>query len=374
EGYLKFYNLKVEKNDTLSNGIVSQFDFEAEEFAMVSSDSMHTLTTRGIIYASSVNTLRMNSFSVRPNYTDYDFTSRYEFQTSRIEATFSNIYFHNFLIADYFTSGSLMSSWIEIGEMDMNVFRDKRKKFRHINRPAFQDMIYSYDGNIKIDSISLTNGNVTYAEHADEANNPGVISFNEIDARIYNITNDTIYRTESAFLELKADALLMGKGRMTILLKGRIFDRHNTFSMHGTLSDMEADELNPILGENAFIYATSGKIDEMDFSFTADNTKATGRMTMLYHGLDLAIKNKQTGDTTAFRERFISFIANRRVPDSNPFRGQEVREGIIDFNRDPERLLFHYCFRSILSGITSSLQKNPSGGTSLLLGFSPGRD
>jgi hypothetical protein len=151
----------------------------------------------------------------------------------------------------------------------------------------------------------------------------------------------------------------MGKGKMTILLKGRIFDRHNTFSLNGTLSDLEANELNPILEKNAFIYATSGKIDAMNFSFTANNTKATGNMIMLYHGLDIAVKNKRTDDTTAFRERFISFIANRRVMDSNPIPDEEVREGIIDYERDPERFLFHYCFQSILSGIKSSLIKSP---------------
>ena len=72
-----------------------------------------------------------------------------------------------------------------------------------------------------------------------------------------------------------------------------------------------------------------------------------------------AVKNKRTDDTTAFRERFISFIANRRVLDSNPIPGEEVREGIIDYERDPERFLFHYCFKSILSGIKSSFLRNP---------------
>jgi hypothetical protein len=95
----------------------------------------------------------------------------------------------------------------------------------------------------------------------------------------------------------------------------------------------------------------------MNFSYTANNTKATGEMTMLYHGLDITIKNKKTDDTTAFRERFISFIANRRIFDSNPLPDEKVRVGIIDYERDPERFLFHYCFNSILSGITSSLTK-----------------
>jgi len=34
-------------------------------------------------------------------------------------------------------------------------------------------------------------------------------------------------------------------------------------------------------------------IQEMSFSFTADNKKALGTMTMLYKGLDLAIKIKE---------------------------------------------------------------------------------
>jgi hypothetical protein len=358
EGVLKLRDLQVEKLDTLSPDIVKQFDFEAEEFVLVSSDSMYAFTASGILYSATSNTLAVNSFYIQPNYKDYDFTSRYEFQTNRIEAGFSNIYVHNFNPAGYFRSRNLMSSYIEIRKMDIKVFRDNRKEFRHVNKPAFQDVIYNYPGNIRIDSIGLSNGNVTYTAHAEEANEPGIISFNEINARIYKITNDTIYKTETAFLELKSEGLLMGKGKMAILLQSRIFDSNNTFSLNGTLSDLEANELNPILEKNAFIYATSGKIDSMNFSFTANNTRASGKMTMLYHGLDIAIKNKRTDDTTAFAERFISIIANRKVLDSNPVTDEEVREGIIDYERDPERFLFHYCFKSILSGIKSSIAKS----------------
>ena len=359
EGVLKVNGLQLNKLDTLSLSIFDRFDFEAEKIAMVSSDSIHSYTASGIIYSEASKSLGIDSFSVNPNYTDYDFTSRYKFQTSRIESDFSNIFFYDFSPADYLSSGSLICSWIEIGKMDMKVFRDKRKEFRHTNKPVFQNLIYNYPGFIQIDSISLLDGNVTYAEHAEEANDPGYVSFNEINAKIYKLSNDTIYKTNSAFLELKGNALLMGKGKMTILLKGRIFDSQNTFSLDGTLVDMEANELNPILEKSAFVYVTSGKIDAMKFSFTANNTKATGEMTLLYNGLFLAAKNKRTDDTTAFKERFISFIANRRVLNSNPVPGQEVRVGIIDSERDPERFLIHYCFRSILSGMKSSFLRNP---------------
>jgi uncharacterized membrane protein (DUF485 family) len=355
DGVLKVYDLLVEKQDTLFPGTIKLFDLEAGEFASVSADSMYSYLLRGMSYSASSNTLAIDSLYIHPNYADYDFTSRYKFQTNRIEANFKDIYVHDFYHNGNLRSMSLKSSYIEIGKMNMKVFRDKRKEFRHLNKPAFQDMLYGFSGIIQIDSIGLINGNVTLTVHAEEANEPGRISFNEINAKIYKVTNDTIYKTESAFLELKADALLMGKGKMTILLKARLFDRNNTFSINGTLSNLEANELNPILEKNAFVYATSGNIDAMNFSYTANNTKATGEMTMLYHGLDVTIKNKQTDDTTGFRERFISFIANGRILDSNPIRDKKVRVGIIDYERDPERFLFHYCFNSILSGITSSL-------------------
>ena len=92
---------------------------------------------------------------------------------------------------------------------------------------------------------------------------------------------------------------LMDKAKMTLLLKGRLFDSHNTFSLNETLSGMEIKDLNPMLEKNAFIYAISGKIDKMNFSFTADNSRAFGKMILLYHGLDIAVKNKRADYTTA---------------------------------------------------------------------------
>jgi hypothetical protein len=223
-------------------------------------------------------------------------------------------------------------------------------------------MIYDYPGSIRIDSIGILNGTIVYTEHAEKANEPGWVSFQEINARIYKITNDTIYKTEEAFLKLNAEALLMGKGKLSIALKGRIFDRQNAFSVNGTLSGMEVKELNPMLEKNAFVYATAGKIDAMNFSFLANNTKATGQMTLRYHGLDVAVKNKRTDDTTAIKEQFMSIIANKKLLDSNPIPGEPVRVGMIDYERDPERFLFNYSFKSILSGIKTSLVKESKKG------------
>ncbi len=359
KAFLKVYEFQVNKLDTISTGLLNQFDFTTEELVSVSSNGMYTFKVNGAKYSTTSNALTINVIIVQPNFTNYDFTSRYKYQKDRFEVELKNISARDFSFPNYFKSASLISSYIEIGQMDMVVFRDKRKEFQHVDKPIFQEIIYNYKGAINIDSLFVKGGNVTYSEHADKANEPGSISLNQINCKVFKISNDSIYKTTNDFLILKAEALLMGKGKFTFQLKSKLFEKQNTFSFSGTLSDLETKELNPILEKTAFVYASSGKIDEMDFNFIANNDKSTGKLILRYQGLSLAFKNKQTDDTTAVKEWFISILANKKILDSNPLPGEELRVGIIDFKRDTERSVINYCLKSLFSGIKSTLVKSP---------------
>jgi len=354
-GLFNAYLLNIEKQDTISANILKQFDFEAEELVSISSDSLYTYKARRFKYDETTKILALSGFTIQPNFSDYAFTSRKKYQSDRIEAAFSPVLVQGFSGSELIRSGNLICSAIEIGKMDVKTFRDKRKEFEHINKPAIQDLIYSYPAMVKVDSISILSGSVIYQEHAMKANEPGRISFTELNARIYLITNDTIYKKEKAYLKFDVNAMLMGKGKLEILFNARLFDPQNTFSLIGHLSGMDVSELNPILEKSSFISATSGKADALNFNFTANNHQATGDLVLLYHGLNVALINQRTDETSAVKERLGSFVANIKILDSNPLPGKEVRRGVIDNQRDPEKFLFNYCFRSILSGIKSSL-------------------
>lgn len=83
-------------------------------------------------------------------------------------------------------------------------------------------------------------------------------------------------------------------------------------------------------------------------------------MNLLYEGLSFEIMDRQTGETNALKEKIKSLIANIIVIESNPMPGKEVRPGIIEYERDPERYIFGYFFRSLLSGIKTSVTKMKS--------------
>ncbi len=359
DAVLKVYDLQLTKSDTLSMDIFSQFDILAKQHITVTADSLYTITSAGIHYTAASNMLVIDSFLVHPNYNNQAFAAKHEFEIDRFEGGLSKIAFQDFSAADFVKSGNLISSYIEIGKLDLSIFRDKRKEFKHVKKPVFQEIMYNYPGKISIDSIGILGGEITYTEHAENANEPGMIKFEKLNVQVFNITNDTIYKTEIAYIGFNAEAFLMGKAKLTAQMKGRLFDNQNTFAVNGTLSEIEAMELNPMLEKNAFIYVNSGKIEAMNFSFTANNAKSSGRMNMSYKSLNVTVKNKLTDDTTALKERVMSVLANMVLMNSNPMPGEELRMGVIDFERDPEKSFFNYCAKSIISGIKSSVTKIP---------------
>ncbi len=355
KGDIRLGELRVAKKDTISAELASGVTFRFGELNMITADSMYTLVVKGMDSGADAPSFSINSLVVRPNHADYEFTARQPYETDRIEGGFQDLVLHDFSMQEYLKSGSLKSSYVEIGKMNLDVFRDKRKPFPPGNRPAFQELLYEYPDLIQIDSLGIAAGSVVYREHAEEANQPGQITFQELRAKLYNISNDTVYKTKKGHLELNAQAMLMGKSRLVVALKAPLYAPDNGFSVDGNLSAMEASHLNPILEKNGFIFVTSGTIDNMHFNFNANDYAAKGNMELLYHDLDVAIKNKRTDDTTALKEKLLSFLANAKIVNANPVRDKEARKGIIDYERDPTRFVFNYFVKALLSGIKSTI-------------------
>jgi hypothetical protein len=336
--------------------VIENFDFSVQTVAIVSADSMYTYGANDFRYSSSSKLLSADTIQIVPNYTYYNFTSRYNYETDCIEAKVSNIMIHEFSIKNFLKSGDIITPAVEIGMVDVEAFRDKRKPFKHVNILTFQDLMYSYNALLRVDSMNIMDGNITYIEHGEESNEAGYINVNDIKAIVTNITNDTIYKKEDAFFEMRAKGFLMGKGKLSVHLKSKIFEPQNLFFLDGTLTSIEISALNPMLENNAFVSALSGTINSMDFNFAANNTKATGNLTMRYNDFNLKVLSKESQESDPKKAQLKSFVANVIVVDSNPIPGKDVRIGVIDYNRDPEKFVFNYCFKSILSGIQTSIK------------------
>jgi hypothetical protein len=355
DGILTVTDLKVSKNDSITPALLKEIDFKAKELFVVRPDSMYTYRVKGVTCSSAFGTIGADTISIHPNYGNYEFTSRYKLQKDRIEVLISGFSASGFDVAGCLASGNIVSSYFELGKMEIFVFRDKRKEFNSKNKPSFQELIRSYPAILHIDSIAVKSGGIVYTEHQKKANEPGSLRFEKINAKLFMVANDLVQVSNKADFKLQAHALFMKEGKVSISLTGKLNDPGNSFTVNGSLKDLDAVTLNPFLEKTAFMYATAGHINYMNFTFSADNSISRGNLTLAYKGLNIALKNKQTDDTTALKEKFLSLIVNMKINHSNPMPGEAMRVGIIEYKRDPQRFLFGYCAKSIMSGIRSSI-------------------
>ncbi|MEO6132443.1 MAG: hypothetical protein ABIQ02_11385 [Saprospiraceae bacterium] len=353
---LIMHNFNLLKGEKLVNFTSENFEFQTPQLAVTSPNGMYTFIADTVMYSALSEILKISSFKIQPNYKGYDFTSREKYQTDRVEATFSNNQVFGFCAEDYIRDGNIICTDIEIGQMAMDIFRDRRKPFEHKLKPVFQDILLEYPHRIDIDSMHFGSGSIKYTEHAEGANHPGSITFREITGSIISFSNDSLRKNRNDTLVLKAEAMIYGKSKLRLITTARLFQADKAFHMKGRLAPMNIKDLNPILEKNAFIYA-HGKINSLDFNFTANKYKANGSVLFLYNDLGVTIKNKNTDDTTGAKEVILTRLANKAILDSNPLRHDEARTGIIDYKRDPEKMFFNYCLKSVISGMKESVRK-----------------
>jgi hypothetical protein len=357
DGRFELHDILMEEKDSVSPGMIGGFDFGASAFETVTADSFYTMAAYGMAYSGGSEWLRVDSVALQPNYSKYAFTGRHEYETDRFDVKVRDLLIQDVSVADYLQSDSLSIAYIEMAELNLQAFRDKREEFRHVDRPTFQEEIYGFPGALNIDSIAVLSGTIVYSEHAEKAGKYGSVWFSEVDSRLYNISNDSIYQRQEAYLEWHASALLMDEGRLAIELKSRIYDPENTFTVKGTLWGMPAAALNPILEDHAFITIREGEIDGMEFYMLANNEKATGDLELRYGGLDFDVVDKQSGEAKGAVERMKSVVADWVVKDGNPLPGKDFRPGTIEYERDPEKFLFNYMVKSLISGVKTSVVK-----------------
>ncbi|MGB3081346.1 MAG: hypothetical protein WBB31_19845 [Saprospiraceae bacterium] len=348
-----FILLKGEKPFSFSS---TSFELNCPQLVVTSTDSMYTFLVDRISYSTVTEHLAIDSFIIRPNYKEYDFTSREKYQIDRIEGSFIHNDVYGFCMDDFIKYGDIVFREAIVRNLDMDIFRDRRKPFEHKQKPVFQDILEEYAHTIDVDSIHLLNGNIKYAEHAKDANHPGIVRFKDATASIYTISNDTLRRGLNDTLIMRAEAMLYGKGKLRVRVKAKLFEPHHTFEMNGRLGPMLAKALNPILEKNAFLYAY-GKINSLSFNFIANQNSSSGSVLFLYNDLSITLKNKTSDDTSGLKEQVLTKVANTIMIDDNPTQDEPTRRGTISYQRDPEKMFFNYSLKSVLSGIKPSVNK-----------------
>jgi hypothetical protein len=105
----------------------------------------------------------------------------------------------------------------------------------------------------------------------------------------------------------------------------------------------------------SMVDVSEGTIDKLTLSGTGNRYLGKGSMTMLYHDLQVELL-RENKEGNLKRKWFLSTVANEIVKSANPLRTQPARVVPMYFERDMNKGVINFLWKTCFSGIKETLK------------------
>lgn len=296
----------------------------------------------------------IDSLSVLPQHKPHEFFKHEKYQTDRFEmvAPIVHIIPTNILLQ---SDAYNLDFNINLTNAYLSVYRDKNLKRKENDiKPFLQQILNDVPIEMQVDSVILDGCNIIYAEQAEGVQKPGIVNFTNLKAVILNVHTST---NATGKVSVKAEADLMEKGKLNASIDFPYGEKY--FNCNGSLLNLPFVSLNPVSGPLGNVLFSNGKISSMYFNFRANSDSSKGDMKLTYENLNFALVSKNSRDSTGIVSKVLSFIADDFiVPEANPDSKGVFMNGKIGEQRNEERFIFNYMWKSIFSGVKSTVLEN----------------
>ncbi len=329
------------------------------DYQIVVSDTIYTARADLISLSTKNPQLEISGLELVPRIPRYQYVDVFPFQKTRVAAQVKTIRFSDINFEELIKQRHLQARKVTITGPQIDAFKDARVP-RNAKRtlPMHQEMLLNLGFLLTLDTIQVTNGFISYAERVPEASQEGIITFDNLNGLLLNATNHPERLRDSAIFRMQVSTEVMGEGKLKATFSFPMADEQMRFSVNGTLGPMDLRTYNPVLNHSAFINIQDGYANSMRFYVQGDRNRSSGELRFNYYDLSVMLIDKNKGKP-GLDERVGSLIANAFVVKSDNPKAVFFRVGEVDYERDPSRSIFSYWWRSLLSGIKSSIGIQP---------------
>ncbi len=308
---------------------------------------LYRLEANQLLYDSEDSEVRLDSFSLKSEFAKYEIAHQTGVQTDWFDINSKTVTLKNLNLNAALNDTAFIASGLWMNDFTMTVFRDKRLPFPDkpdTKLPA--EMIDNLPFGLHIDSLLMQNANIRYEEHWENNDQPGAVTFNNLEAKINDISNSPDLIRGETIIKVACNVLNDAPFKVQFTFPNKKYPV--AYRTEGRLGPMPMDPFNSLFRSSASTDINSGTIKELKFGFTYNNEHSAGNMNFEYENLKVSLFDAEDGDTKKIK----SFLLNTFVVrDQNPDKNGNLKQGKISFDRDKDKSIFNYWWKSVLSGI-----------------------
>ncbi|QLE01120.1 hypothetical protein HX109_05900 [Galbibacter sp. BG1] len=230
------------------------------------------------------------------------------------------------------------SSTIDIYKGDLEIYKNKLLPEPTKYKPLYSKALRNLPFDLKIDTINIHNTQIKYVERVKNFNQPGSITFTQINSIIKNI--NTLEGSGKTNIDIQSK--FMGDADFKLLWVFDINNKADYFTLHGNMKHLNADKINEFIKPNMNV-ETEGSIDSIVFDVYANENNANGTFMMTYEDFKISILKENQNVVN----KFVTSIANVFVP-KDKLKNKEVS---IEIQRNKQKSFFNYFWLSVREGV-----------------------
>ena len=341
------------KADSLNEPVysASAMDCELKNINISRSSGMYGMSVSSFSFKSDDKRIIIDSVLLIPNVSKFEFAHKKGEQVGRVNLSVPQIVVEGITLEELIDS-VYSATKVEITSFDLHSFKDKRVPFRRdYNIPLPMESFLKLPYSITVDSLVIKDSRVTIEEIAETetGTKSGRVTFEHINALSGRISN-RYSKKDPPSTVLYAKGLMMGSGLISAAFTFPL-NGSPTYYAKGSIGEMPFEKLNPLLGNLIRFRIESGTLNSLKFDFQYNDLQSTGNMEIDYVGVKITGLNKDH-DKSDVKTLLANTIVKNDKSKSLPI---EKRTGVINAERDKKRYIFNIWWRSILSGLKSTV-------------------
>jgi hypothetical protein len=324
------------------------------DFSTTTKDSMYTLRVGNVTLSTHDRSLTVDSFSLIPNYSQYEFAQKLGYQADRTEIFVPRILLENIELEKLANEKKFHAGMAVIEGLQLNDFKDKRLPIRKdVIKPLFQEQLRDLKFEITIDTAELRNGKVVYSEQTKES--PGMIFFDRMNVRVNGITNDPDLVDRGVAMEAGGTAYFMGEALMKGQFRFPLNALNDTFSFSGGAGTVRLSSVNPMLSKLMPVEILSGYVDSLHVYLVHGNDRySEGYLEVGYSDLAINLTSTNKKFLRRWETELLQFVINNSLPQETEISNRLQHKGYIYWDRTMYKGFFNYLWKSIYTGLKSS--------------------
>jgi hypothetical protein len=333
---LKYGDVRLYISDINLNPESSLYEVKLGKFTLSRSDS----------------TIILESLKFTPLFDKTEFSKKLIHQDDRIDLNINRISITSIGLERWLAGQPLEISKVLIDSVDADIYRD-RNVAMDINRfpPFYNESFLKINYPLVLDTLMVTNSNIKYGELAEGDEKAGVIQLESFNLSTYGLSVMPTDSTLSEEMRIFLDAKVMGEGNLNVELALPLKGNLHEFTCNGSVGTMKLSPLNDMMGPSMNMNFKDGRVNRMTFDFSANDNNSKGWMEFLYEGLDVSLINKDSGK----EKGFLSKVAKVVMLSDNPAPGKDLVTVEIGFERDKNKGIINYLWKTIQSGMTRTI-------------------